>query len=69
MTYTPDHMLVHLTYRQQQLRQEAEAYRRGRTVRVVPRRRATSAAGRAAAAVTTRIRRSVYSLTEWPHPV
>ena len=69
MSYTPDHMLVHLTYRQQQLRQEAEAYRRGRTVRVVPRRRARSAAGRAATAVTTRIRRSVYSLTEWPHPV
>lgn len=69
MTYTPDHMLVHLTYRQQQLRQEAEAYRRGRTVRVVPRRRARSAAARAATAVTTRIRRSAYSLTEWPHPV
>ena len=69
MTYTPDHMLVHLTYRQQQLRQEAEAYRRGRNVRDVPRRRARSAASRAATAVTTRIRRSAYSLTEWPHPV
>ena len=69
MTYTPDHMLVHLTYRQQQLRQEAEAYRRGRTVRVVPRRRARRAAGRVATIVATRIRRSVDSLTEWPHPV
>jgi hypothetical protein len=69
MSYTPDHMLVHLTYRQQQLRQEADAYRRGRTARVVPRRRARSAAGRAATTVATRIRRSVDSLTEWPHPV
>lgn len=70
MTYAPELTLVHLTFRQQQLRQEADAYRRASSARVVPRRRARgSAVSRAAVAVAARIRRTVDSLTEWPHPV
>ncbi|HEX5994191.1 MAG TPA: hypothetical protein VFY84_03510 [Jiangellales bacterium] len=69
MTYAPEHTFVHVAYRQQQLRHEADAYRRARGYRVVPRRRTRGAVGKAAVAVVARIRRSVDSLTEWPHPV
>ena len=71
MTFTPDHVLAQMTYRQDQLRREAEAYRRGRTVRLAPRTRhhRNPRNHRTAAAIAGRIRRSIYSLTEWPRPV
>lgn len=68
MTFTPDHLLAQTTIRQDQLRREADAYRRGRTARLVPRTR-NRRTRRTTAAIADRIRRSVYSLTEWPHPV
>ena len=68
MTFTPDHLLAQETYRQDQLRREAEAYRRGRTARVAPRTR-NRRTRRTAAAIAYRIRRSMDSLTEWPRPV
>ncbi|HEU4542625.1 MAG TPA: hypothetical protein VFR23_15970 [Jiangellaceae bacterium] len=71
MTYTPDHLLAQVTYRQQQLRQEADHYRRAHA-RPIPRprdHRARRAVGRAAASLAGRVRRSLDSLTEWPRPV
>jgi hypothetical protein len=72
MTYTPDHMVVHLLYRQEQLRRDADAYRRGRPdhlPRTNRNRRVRAGARRASTAFRGRIRRSLDSLTEWPRPI
>jgi hypothetical protein len=72
MSFTPDHILAQTTYRQDQLRRDAEARRLGRTVRLARRtrqRRRRQAVAHTAATITGRIRRSLNSLTEWPRPV
>ncbi|HEX6233184.1 MAG TPA: hypothetical protein VFZ63_08660 [Jiangellaceae bacterium] len=71
MTYTPGHALVDLLDRPQQLRAEAESYRRARVGRNGRKadRRLRRAIARAVTTLGGRIRRSLDSLTEWPRPV
>jgi hypothetical protein len=72
MTFTPDHILAQTTYRQDQLRRDAEARRLGRTARLARRTRRRGrrqAVAATAATISGRIRRSLDSLTEWPRPV
>ena len=72
MTYSPDHVVAQMLYRQQQLRREADAYRRNRPARSTRSTRdhhVRATAGQAVASLYGRIRRSLDSLTEWPRPV